>query len=159
MVLLEQQDRRQWDRALIAEGDALVLQALHSRRFGPYTLQAAIAAVHAEATHAEQTDWAQIVGLYDALLRLHPSPVIELNRAVAVAMQQGPEAGLTLIDALLDSGALADYHLAHAARADLNRRLGRVALARDAYQRALALAQQGADRQFLQMRLDELPTG
>ncbi|TIH07163.1 RNA polymerase sigma factor [Pseudomonas leptonychotis] len=159
VVLLEQQDRSQWDRALIAEGDALVLQALHSRRFGPYTLQAAIAAVHAEAACAEQTDWAQIVGLYDALLRLSPSPVIALNRAVAVAMHDGPEAGLVLIDALLASGELTDYHLAHAASADLNRRLGRVAQARDAYQRALELTQQGADRQFLQRRLDELPTG
>lgn len=157
VVLLEQQDRSQWDRALIAEGEALVLQALHSRRFGPYTLQAAIAAVHAEAASAEQTDWAQIVGLYDALLRLTPSPVIELNRAVAVAMHEGPAAGLALVDALLAGGELADYHLAHAARADLNRRLGRVAPARDAYQRALALAQQGADRQFLQKRLSELP--
>ncbi|MDP3814817.1 RNA polymerase sigma factor [Pseudomonas sp.] len=158
VVLLEQQDRSQWNRTLIAEGEALVLQALHSRRFGPYTLQAAIAAVHAEAASAEQTDWAQIVGLYDALLRLTPSPVIELNRAVAVAMHEGPEAGLALIEALLASGELADYHLAHAARADLNRRLGRVAPARDAYQRALALAQQGADRQFLQKRLSELPS-
>lgn len=159
VVLLEAQDRSQWDRALIAEGDALVLQALHSRRFGPYTLQAAIAAVHAEAGSAEQTDWAQIVGLYDALLRLNPSPVIALNRAVAVAMHEGPEAGLALIDALLIDGELADYHLAHAACADLNRRLGRVQPARDAYQRALALAQQGADRQFLQMRLSQLPAG
>lgn len=157
VVLLEQQDRRQWNRQMIAEGDALVLQALHSRRFGAYTLQAAIAAVHAEAASAEQTDWAQIVGLYDALLRLNPSPVIELNRAVAVAMHEGPEAGLVLIDALLAGGELADYHLAHAARADLNRRLGRVQPAREAYQRALNLVQQGADRQFLQMRLDELP--
>ena len=156
VVLLDAQDRSQWNRALIAEGEALVLQALQSRRFGAYSLQAAIAAVHAEAANAEQTDWAQIVGLYDALLRLTPSPVIELNRAVAVAMHEGPEAGLTLIEALLAGGELADYHLAHAARADLNRRLGRVAPARDAYQRALALAQQGADRQFLQKRLSEL---
>lgn len=143
VVLLEQQDRSQWNRELIAEGDALVLQALHSRRFAGYTLQAAIAAVHAEAAHAAETDWAQIVGLYDALLRLNPSPVIELNRAVAVAMQQGPEAGLTLIDALLASGELADYHLAHAASADLNRRLGRVEPARDAYQRALGAGPAG----------------
>jgi RNA polymerase sigma-70 factor (ECF subfamily) len=158
VVLLERQDRSQWDHALIAEGEALVLQALHSRRFGPYTLQAAIAAVHAEAASAEQTDWAQIVGLYDALLRLSPSPVIELNRAVAVAMEQGPEAGLTLIEALLANGELADYHLAHAACADLNRRLGRIAPAREAYQRALQLAQQGPDRQLLQQRLAELET-
>jgi RNA polymerase sigma-70 factor (ECF subfamily) len=158
VVLLEAQDRSQWDRALIAEGEALVLQALHSRRFGAYTLQAAIAAVHAEAASAEQTDWAQIVGLYDALLRLSPSPVIELNRAVAVAMEQGPEAGLTLIEALLANGELADYHLAYAACADLNRRLGRIAPARAAYQRALQLAQQGPDRQLLQQRLTELQT-
>ncbi|HUE92967.1 RNA polymerase sigma factor [Pseudomonas sp.] len=158
VVLLEAQDRSQWDRALIAEGEALVLQALHSRRFGAYSLQAAIAAVHAEAASAEQTDWAQIVGLYDALLRLSPSPVIELNRAVAVAMEQGPEAGLTLIEALLANGELADYHLAHAACADLNRRLGRIAPAREAYQRALQLAQQGPDRQLLQQRLAELET-
>jgi RNA polymerase sigma-70 factor (ECF subfamily) len=158
VVLLEAQDRSQWDRALIAEGEALVLQALHSRRFGAYSLQAAIAAVHAEAASAEQTDWAQIVGLYDALLRLSPSPVIELNRAVAVAMEQGPEAGLTLIEALLASGELRDYHLAHAACADLNRRLGRIAPAREAYQRALQLAQQGPDRQLLQQRLAELQT-
>lgn len=159
VVLLEQQDRRQWNRELIDEGDALVLQALHSRRFGAYTLQAAIAAVHAEAASAELTDWAQIVGLYDALLRLAPSPVIELNRAVAVAMYDGPAAGLALVEALLARGELADYHLAHAARADLNRRLGRIAPARMAYQRALSLAQQGADRQFLQKRLDELSAG
>ncbi|WP_339459927.1 RNA polymerase sigma factor [Pseudomonas sp. EA_105y_Pfl2_R69] len=158
VVLLEAQDRSQWDRALIAEGEALVLQALHSRRFGAYSLQAAIAAVHAEAASAEQTDWAQIVGLYDALLRLSPSPVIELNRAVAVAMEQGPEAGLALIEGLLASGELADYHLAHAACADLNRRLGRIAPARAAYQRALQLAQQGPDRQLLQQRLAELQT-
>jgi RNA polymerase sigma-70 factor (ECF subfamily) len=159
VVLLEQQDRRQWNRELIDEGDALVLQALHSRRFGAYTLQAAIAAVHAEAASAELTDWAQIVGLYDALLRLTPSPVIELNRAVAVAMHDGPAAGLELVEALLARGELDDYHLAHAARADLNRRLGRIAPARMAYQRALSLAQQGADRQFLQKRLDELSAG
>jgi RNA polymerase sigma-70 factor, ECF subfamily len=158
VVLLEQQDRSQWDRTLIAEGEALVLQALHSRRFGAYSLQAAIAAVHAEAASAEQTDWAQIVGLYDALLRLSPSPVIELNRAVAVAMHEGAEAGLALVDALLASGELAGYHLAHAARADLNRRLGRIAPAREAYQRALQLAQQGPDRQLLQQRLAELQT-
>ncbi len=156
VVLLEAQDRSQWDRALIAEGEALVLQALHSRRFGAYSLQAAIAAVHAEAASAEQTDWAQIVGLYDALLRLNPSPVIELNRAVAVAMDQGPEVGLALIEALLVSGELTDYHLAHAACADLNRRLGRIAPAREAYRRALQLAQQGPDRQLLQQRLAEL---
>ncbi|MFZ3184762.1 MAG: RNA polymerase sigma factor [Pseudomonas sp.] len=156
-VLLDEQDRSLWDRALIAEGEALVLAALQSQRFGPYTLQAAIAAVHAEATSAGQTDWAQIVGLYDALQRLAPSPVIELNRAVAVAMCDGPEAGLQLVDALLDRGELTEYYLLHAARADLCRRLQRYPEARSAYQRALALSQQAADRQFFQRRLAELP--
>ncbi|MBD9482616.1 RNA polymerase sigma factor [Pseudomonas sp. PDM14] len=158
-ILLDAQDRRLWDRALIAEGEALVLQALQSRRFGPYSLQAAIAAVHAEADSMESTDWVQIVGLYDALLRTTPSPVIELNRAVAVAMRDGPEAGLALIEQLLAAGELADYHLAHAARADLCRRLGQHQAARTAYQRALQLSQQGADRQFLEKRLAELPPG
>ena len=127
LVLLEDQDRSLWNRDQIAEGMALVERALSSRRFGPYTLQAAIAAVHAEAPNAAATDWAQIVGLYDLLLRAEPSPVVELNRAVAVAMRDGPEAGLALIDAILARGDLADYHLAHAARADLCRRLGRTA--------------------------------
>jgi RNA polymerase sigma-70 factor (ECF subfamily) len=158
-ILLEEQDRSRWDRALIAEGEALVLAALQSRRFGPYSLQAAIAAVHAEAPSMAATDWAQIVGLYDVLLRATPSPVIELNRAVALAMRDGPAAGLQLIEALLARGELADYHLAHAARADLNRRLGRWEAARVAYQRALQLSQQGADRQFLERRLAELPAG
>ncbi|SFP62971.1 RNA polymerase sigma factor [Pseudomonas borbori] len=158
-VLLDQQDRSLWSAELIAEGDALVLQALRSQRFGAYALQAAIAAVHAEAANAAATDWAQIVGLYDALLRISPSPVIELNRAVALAMRDGPAAGLALIEALLDRGELADYHLAYAAQADLYRRLGRSGEARDAYRRALHLARQGADRQFLQRRLDELVDG
>lgn len=125
VILLEAQDRSLWSRELIAEGEALVLQALHSRRFGPYSLQAAIAAVHAEAASLEETDWAQIVGLYDELLRLNPSPVIELNRAVALAMRDGEQAGLVEIDRLLAAGELEGYHLAHAARADLLRRLGR----------------------------------
>nr|WP_298114267.1 RNA polymerase sigma factor [uncultured Pseudomonas sp.] len=155
-VLLEAQDRSLWSAELIAEGEALVLQALRSRRFGPYSLQAAIAAVHAEAPSMEATDWAQIVGLYDALLGFTPSPVIELNRAVALAMRDGPQAGLALIEELLGRGELADYHLAHAARADLHRRLGQHAAARDAYQRALQLAQQGPDRQFLEQRLQAL---
>lgn len=156
-ILLEEQDRSLWDKALIAEGEALVLAALQSRRFGPYSLQAAIAAVHAEAPSMAATDWAQIVGLYDVLLRATPSPVIELNRAVALAMRDGPAAGLQLIEALLARGELADYHLAHAACADLNRRLGHWAAARTAYQRALQLSQQDADRQFLERRLSELP--
>ncbi|HSX90783.1 MAG TPA: DUF6596 domain-containing protein, partial [Pseudomonas sp.] len=155
-VLLEAQDRSLWSAELIAEGEALVLQALRSRRFGPYSLQAAIAAVHAEAPSMEATDWAQIVGLYDALLGFTPSPVIELNRAVALAMRDGPQAGLALIEELLGRGELADYHLAHAARADFHRRLGQHAAARDAYQRALQLAQQGPDRQFLEQRLQAL---
>ncbi|WP_296276101.1 RNA polymerase sigma factor [Pseudomonas sp. UBA7530] len=156
VILLDAQDRSLWNRELIAEGEALVLQALHSRRFGPYSLQAAIAAVHAEAARLEETDWAQIVGLYDELLRLNPSPVIELNRAVALAMRDGEQAGLVEIDRLLAAGELQGYHLAHAARADLLRRLGRREQAIAAYGQALALAQQGPDRQFLQKRLDEL---
>ncbi|MFN3768244.1 MAG: RNA polymerase sigma factor [Ectopseudomonas guguanensis] len=156
VILLEAQDRSLWNRELIAEGEALVLQALHSRRFGPYSLQAAIAAVHAEAASLEETDWAQIVGLYDELLRLNPSPVIELNRAVALAMRDGEQAGLVEIDRLLATGELEGYHLAHAARADLLRRLGCREQAAAAYRQALALAQQGPDRQFLQSRLDEL---
>jgi RNA polymerase sigma-70 factor (ECF subfamily) len=142
---------------MIAEGSALVERALSSRRFGPYTIQAAIAAVHAEAPSAEATDWAQIVGLYDVLLRAEPSPVIELNRAAAVAMRDGPEAGLALIDAILARGDLRDYHLAHSARADLCRRLGRTSDARAAYERALALTRQEPERRFLEWRLSELP--
>jgi len=156
VILLEAQNRSLWNRELIAEGEALVLQALHSRRFGPYSLQAAIAAVHAEAASLEETDWVQIVGLYDELLRLSPSPVIELNRAVALAMRDGEQVGLAEIDRLLAAGELQGYHLAHAAQADLLRRLGRREQAVAAYRQALALAQQGPDRQFLHNRLDEL---
>jgi len=156
LVLLDDQDRSRWSRTLIAEGTALVERALASRRIGPYTLQAAISAVHAEAPTAAATDWAQIVGLYDVLVRADPSPVIELNRAVAVAMRDGPAAGLTLIDAILARGALADYHLAHSARAELCRRLGRTAAARAAYERALDLARQEPQRRFLERRLGEL---
>lgn len=156
VILLEAQDRGLWNQALIREGQALVLQALQSRRFGPYSLQAAIAALHAEAPSVEATDWAQIVGLYDELLRVTPSPVIELNRAVAVAMLDGEQAGLAEIDRLLATGELDGYHLAHAARADLLRRLGRREQAMAAYRQALALTQQGPDRQFLQKRLEEL---
>jgi RNA polymerase sigma-70 factor (ECF subfamily) len=156
LILLADQDRSRWNRELIAEGCALVEHALASRRFGPYTLQAAIAAVHAEAPSAEATDWAQIVGLYDVLARAEPSPVVELNRAVAVAMRDGPAAGLALIDAILGRGELAEYHLAHSARAELCRRLGRTPDARAAYQRALALARQEPERRFLQRRLDAL---
>ncbi|MCA1723827.1 MAG: RNA polymerase sigma factor [Thermomicrobia bacterium] len=156
-ILLEDQDRARWNREQIAEGQALVVRALSSRRFGPYTLQAAIAAVHAEATTAAATDWAEIVGLYDTLAQIAPSPVVALNRAVAVAMRDGPAAGLALIDAILARGDLTDYHLAHAARADLCRRLGRAADARAAYERALALAQQEPERRFLARRLADLP--
>src|SRR5262249_8082427 len=151
-----EQNRSLWDRARIAEGARLVEQALRSRRFGPYTLQAAIAAVHAQAPSAAATGWGEIVGLYDVLLRADPSPVIELNRAVAVAMRDGPAAGLALVDALLAQGDLAGYHLAHAARADLCRRLGRKAEARASYERALALAKQEPERRFLERRLAEL---
>jgi RNA polymerase sigma-70 factor (ECF subfamily) len=156
LILLDDQDRSRWNGELIAEGVALVEGALASRRFGPYTLQAAIAAVHAESPTASATDWPQIVGLYDVLLRAEPSPVVELNRAVAVAMRDGPQAGLTLIDAILARGDLADYRLAHSARADLCRRLGRTADARRAYERALSLAQQTPERRFLERRLSEL---
>ena len=156
LVLLDEQDRSLWDRQKIAEGSALVERALVSRRFGPYTLQAAIAAVHAEAPTPAATDWRQIVGLYDVLIRAEPSPIVELNRAAAVAMRDGPMAGLVLIDALLARGELADYHLAHSARADLCRRLGRVADARTSYERALSLARQEPQRQFLARRLREL---
>jgi RNA polymerase sigma-70 factor (ECF subfamily) len=156
LVLLEHQDRSLWNREQIAEGVALVERALLSRRFGPYTLQAAIAAVHAEAPDAAATDWPQIVALYSLLARAEPSPVIELNRAVAVAMRDGPLAGLELVDAILARGDLADYHLAYSARADLCRRLGRVDEARAAYHQALALAQQEPERRFLETRLQEL---
>ena len=156
LILLEDQDRSLWNRELIAEGTALVERALATRRFGAYTLQAAISAVHAGAASAGATDWAQIVELYDVLARVEPSPVIELNRAVAVAMRDGPEAGLALIDEILAIGELADYRLAHAARADLCRRLGRTADARASYERALALTRGEPERRFLQGRLAEL---
>lgn len=156
LVLLDEQDRSQWDQALIREGRIRVERALRSRRFGPYTLQAAIAALHAEAPSAEQTDWPQIVGLYDVLLRADPSPIIELNRAAAVAMRDGPAAGLALIDDILKRGELKEYQLAYAARADLLRRLGRMNEARAAYERALALAKQEPERRFLSRRLDQL---
>lgn len=156
LVLLDDQDRSLWDRAAIAEGAALVEKALRSRRFGPYTLQAAIAAVHAEAPTAAATDWAQIVGLYDVLLRAAPSPVVALNRAVAVAMRDGAAAGLALIDGLLARGELLGYHPAHAARAELCRRLGRAADATAAYEQALRLARQEPERRFLERRLREI---
>jgi len=156
LILLEEQDRSLWNRDQIAEGKALVEKAWRSRRFGPYTLQAAIAAVHAEAPSAVATDWAQIAGLYDVLVRAEPSPVVELNRAVAIAMRDGPEAGLALIDAILARGDLTDYHLAHAARAELCRRLGRVAEARTFYETALALARLEPERRFLEQRMSEL---
>jgi len=157
LILLEDQDRSLWNQGLIAEGKKLVERALSSGRFGPYTLQAAIAAAHAEASVAAATDWAKVVGLYDGLVRVEPSPVVELNRAVAVAMRDGPLAGLELMDAILAQGALADYHLAHAARADLCRRLGRTAAARASYHRALALTRQEPERRFLERRMRELP--
>ena len=153
LILLDDQDRSLWNRHQIADGVALVDRALASRRFGPYTLQAAIAAVHAEAPNAAATDWGEIVGLYDVLLRVDPSPVIELNRAAAVAMRDGPLAGLGLIDAILARGDLRDYHLAHAARADLCRRLGRTPEARASYERALDLTLQEPERRFLERRL------
>jgi RNA polymerase sigma-70 factor (ECF subfamily) len=156
LILLEDQDRSLWNRDQIVEGKALLERALSSRRFGPYTLQAAIAAVHAEAPNAAATDWAQIVGLYGLLARVQPSPVVELNHAVAVAMRDGPLAGLELIDAILARGELADYHLVHSARADLCRRLGRTADARASYQKALALSRQAPERRFLERRLREL---
>ena len=156
LVLLEQQDRSLWNQSQIIEGIAFVERALSSKRIGPYTLQAAIAAVHAEAPSAEQTDWAQIVALYDVLLRVEPSPIIQLNRAVAIAMRDGPATGLELVDALLERGELAQYHLAHAARADLCRRLGRKAEARTSYERALALTKQEPEQRFLRQRLRAL---
>ncbi|HMH78221.1 MAG TPA: RNA polymerase sigma factor [Candidatus Udaeobacter sp.] len=157
LVLLDDQDRSLWSRAQITEGTSLVERALASRRIGPYTLQAAIAAVHAEAPAAAATDWAQIVGLYDVLLRAEPSPVVELNRAAAVAMRDGPAAGLALIDAILARGDLADYPLAHSARAELCRRLGKTGDARASYERALGLTRQEPQRRFLERRLADLP--
>jgi RNA polymerase sigma-70 factor (ECF subfamily) len=156
LILLENQDRSLWNREQIAEGVALVERALKSRRFGPYTLQAAIAAVHAEAESVATTDWRQIVALYDRLLRIQPSPVVELNRAVAIAMDKGLEQGLRLIDDLLAREHLSHYHLAHSARADMCRRLGRIPEARASYEKALALAQQEPERRFLARRLEEL---
>jgi RNA polymerase sigma-70 factor (ECF subfamily) len=156
LILLDDQDRSLWNRNQIVEGASLVKRALLSGRIGPYTLQAAIAAVHAEAPEAAVTDWAQIVGLYDLLVRADPSPVVALNRAVAVAMRDGPLAGLELIDSILARGDLSNYHLAHAARADLCRRLGRTADARAAYERALGLTNQVPERRFLARRLAEL---
>jgi RNA polymerase sigma-70 factor (ECF subfamily) len=156
LILLSDQDRTRWNRDLIAEGVALVERALTSRRVGPYTLQGAIAAVHADAPTPGATDWAQIVGLYDVLVRVDPSPVVELNRAAAVAMRDGPAAGLALVDGILARGDLNEYHLAHSARADLCRRLGRVSEARGSYERALSLVRQEPERRVLQRRLDEL---
>jgi RNA polymerase sigma-70 factor (ECF subfamily) len=156
LVLLGDQQRSLWNRAQIDEGSALVAQALASRRFGPYALQAAIAAVHANAASADRTDWNEIVGLYDLLLSVDASPVVELNRAVAVAMRDGAAAGLAVVDAILARGDLAHYHLAHATRADLCRRLGDVAAARASYEKAVALARQGPECRFLERRLAEL---
>jgi RNA polymerase sigma-70 factor (ECF subfamily) len=156
LVLLDEQDRSLWDRALIAEGTALLQRALATQNFGGYTLQAAISSVHAAAPMAAETNWAEIVGWYDVLLRLEPTPVVELNRAVAVAMRDGPAAGLALVDELLERGELADYHLSHAVRADLCRRLGLAAAARAAYTKALSLTQLEPERRFLAMRLAEL---
>ena len=157
LILLNDQDRSLWNRDQIAEGAALVTRSLASRRAGPYALQAAIAAVHADAGSADATDWGEIAGLYDVLLRVEPSPVVELNRAVAIAMRDGPAAGLALVEAILARGDLKDYHLAHAARADLCRRLGETTKARASYKRALALARQGPERRFLERRVAELP--
>jgi RNA polymerase sigma-70 factor (ECF subfamily) len=158
LVLLDDQDRTRWNHALIEEGSALVRAALTARPSpGPYALQAAIAAVHAEAPRPEDTDWREIVGLYDLLLAVTPSPIVALNRAVALAMRDGPEAGLVVLDQLLEGGELDGYQLAHAARADLCRRLGRHAEARKAYERAISLTAQGPARRFLERRLDALP--
>ena len=156
LIRLDDQDRSRWNRALIAEGTRLIEQALLSRRFGPYTIQAAISAVHAEAATPSATDWNEIVGLYDVLLQTDPSPVIELNRAVAVAMRDGPEAGVKLIDEIFERGDLLDYRLAYAARADLCRRLGRLKDARVSYERAIALTKQDPERRFLEHQLREL---
>jgi RNA polymerase sigma-70 factor (ECF subfamily) len=156
LILLEDQDRSLWNREQIAEGSALVERAIASQRLGPYSLQAAIAAVHAQARRAADTDWGQIAALYGLLVQIEPSPVVELNRAVAVAMHQGPAAGLELIEAILGRGELDDYYLAHSARAELCRRLGRSDQARTSYQRALDLARQEPERRFLARRLDEL---
>jgi RNA polymerase sigma-70 factor (ECF subfamily) len=156
IILLEDQDRSLWNRDQISEGTALVERALGSSAFGPYTLQAAIASIHAAAPHASATDWAQIASVYDVLAQVQPSPVVELNRAVAVAMRDGPSAGLALIDEILARGELAEYHLAHSARAELCRRSGRRAEARTAYERALSLTRQEPEQRFLERRLQEL---
>jgi len=156
LIRLDDQDRSQWNRDLISEGTELVRQALLSRRFGPYTIQAAISAVHAEAAAAANTDWNEIVGLYDVLLRSDPSPIVELNRAVAVAMRDGPEVGVAIIDEILARGDLVDYRLAHAARAELCRRIGRVADARVSYERAIKLTKQEPERRFLEQQLRDL---
>ena len=158
VILLEEQDRSLWNRDQIAEGARLVEQTLTTGRYGPYAVQAAISAVHAEASSADETDWAQIVGLYDVLIRMSPSPIVELNRAVAVAMRDGYETGLAVIDAIFRRGDLREYRFAHAARADLCRRLGRVDEARASYERALALTQQAPERRLLERRLSELRT-
>ncbi len=157
LILLENQDRALWNQDQLAEGASLVERALSAGQVGSYTIQAAIAAVHAQAPSPSATDWAQIVSLYDLLMRAGPSPVVELNRAVAVAMRDSPSAGLVLIDAILARGELANYHLAHAARADLCRRLGRTAEARNSYELALGLTQQEPEQRFLERRLSELP--
>lgn len=159
LVLLEDQDRTLWDRTRIGEAEGLIRQAFATRSIGPYVLQAAIAAVHATSPGAKETDWAQIVALYDVLLRIDPSPVVALNRAAALGMHEGPEAGLEAIEAVQQQGGLDDYHLAHAARADMQRRLGLAQAAQDSYRRALELARQPAERRFLQLRLTELAAG
>ena len=156
LVLLADQDRSRWDRAMIDEGRALVAKALETRRLGAYTLQAAIAAAHAQAPHADATDWRRVTALYDLLLRIEPSPVVELNRAVAVSMSEGPAAALAAVEGILARGELRDYHLAYAAAADFHRRLGHLGPAREAYERALSLARQAPERRFLQRRIDEL---
>jgi RNA polymerase sigma-70 factor, ECF subfamily len=156
LILLDEQDRSLWNREQIAEGKAMLERALATRRFGPYTLQAAIAAVHADAVDAKSTDWAQIVALYDVLLRVIPSPIVELNRAVALGMRDGPEAGLAAVDSIIERGEIDDYHLLHAARADLCRTLGRRGEARESYEKSLQLAQQEPERRFLEKRLREI---
>jgi RNA polymerase sigma-70 factor (ECF subfamily) len=156
IVLLADQDRGLWDAAEIEEGAMLAARAMRAREVGPYTLQAAIAATHATAADAAATDWPRIVAVYDPLLRADPSPIVALNRAVALAMRDGPLAGLALIDALMADGALADFHLAHGARADLLRRLGKMSEARVAYERAVSLAKQDAERRFYARRLAEI---
>jgi RNA polymerase sigma-70 factor (ECF subfamily) len=156
IILLDHQDRTRWDRGKIEEGKQLVARAFELQLFRPYLIQAAIAAIHADAETPEATDWRQIVGLYDLLARVSPSPVVDLNRAVAISMRDGPAAGLALVDAILTRGELADYHLAHATRADFCRRLGKTGEARSSYQRALKLARQEPERRFLAGRLAEL---